>query len=112
MKLVLLKTQSYKSIYIEQVDHGKSARISRTSLLLNTGASGPAVKTGRPVMRSLTIFALFGLFFWGIRTILPASIVASSESPARRPSLLRSGPGSTTCPLVETLVVMVRQSYQ
>jgi hypothetical protein len=27
------------------------------------------------------------------------------------PSFLRTGPGRTTCPFVETLVFMVRQSY-
>jgi hypothetical protein len=33
------------------------------------------------------------------------------RSPGRMSSRRRSGPGRTTCPLVETLVCMVRQSY-
>ena len=37
--------------------------------------------------------------------------IASSGSPARMPSLRRIGPGRTICPLVETLVCMVRRSY-
>jgi len=31
-----------KSIYIKQIFHGKSVRISLTISLVNTGASGPA----------------------------------------------------------------------
>jgi hypothetical protein len=111
MKLVLLKSKRHQYIHIQQIGHGKSARISRTSLLLSTGALFPAFNTGSPVIGSLTIFALRDFLRCGISTIRPASILATSASPAQMPSFLRNGPGNTTCPLVETFVVMVRQSY-
>jgi len=58
VEFVLLESQGHKSIHIEQVGHGKSARISRTSLLVNTGACGPALRTGNQVTGSVTIFVL------------------------------------------------------
>ncbi|MFI5105864.1 MAG: hypothetical protein ACHP79_13150, partial [Terriglobales bacterium] len=79
----MLEAQRDKSVHIEQINHGKSASISRTSLLLNTGARAPALKTGRPVMGSVTILVLCGRFLNGVRTMRPASILARSGSPAR-----------------------------
>ena len=111
VKFVINKPESDQSIHIEQVDHGKFARISSTSLLLNVGAFGPALKAGHPVTGSVTSLTRWGRFLRGVSTIRPSSILASRGSPARISSLRRSGPGRTTCPLVETLVCMVRQSY-
>jgi hypothetical protein len=38
-----------QSIDVEQKDHGKFTKISSTSLLLNVGAFGPALRAGSPV---------------------------------------------------------------
>lgn len=58
MKLMLNDAQRNQSIYIEQISHGKSVRISATSLLVKMGASGPALSAGNPVMGSITISIL------------------------------------------------------
>src|ERR1700730_9050564 len=100
-----------QSIHVEQVDHGKFAKISSTSLLLNVGAFGPALKAGSPVTGSVTSLTRWGRFLRGVKTIRPSSILASRGSPGRISSRRRSGPGRTTCPFVDTLVCMVRQSY-
>lgn len=47
----------------------------------------------------------------GVNTMRPPSAFTSRVSPARRPSLRRTGPGRTTWPFVETLVSIVRQFY-
>src|ERR1700741_2462120 len=111
MELMINEAQSDQSIYIEQIDHGKFASISSTSLLLMVGAFGPALKAGSPVTGSVTIFIRCGRFLRGVSTIRPFSIFASRGSPGRISSRRRSGPGRTTCPLVDTLVCMVRRSY-
>jgi hypothetical protein len=54
MEFVINEPESDQSIYIEQIDHGKFARISSTSLLLNVGAWRPAVRAGSPVTGSVT----------------------------------------------------------
>jgi hypothetical protein len=63
-----------QSIHIQQINHGKLAKISATSLLVNGGASAPALKAGRPVMGSFTILPWWGRFLRGVNTIRPASI--------------------------------------
>src|SRR5208282_3993421 len=107
VEFVINEPKSDESIHIEQVDHGKFARISSTSLLLNVGAFGPALKAGNPVTGSVTSLTRWGRFLRGVKTIRPSSMLASKGSPARISSLRRSGPGRTTCPFVETLVCMV-----
>jgi hypothetical protein len=109
------------AFYVEQVDHGgfirqlpnqgKLARISFTSLLVNSGAFGPALRAGSPVTGSVTNFARCGRLLRGVRTIRPFSTLASRRSPARISSCRRSGPGSATFPLAKTLVCIVRTSY-
>src|SRR6202041_620828 len=99
------------SIHIQQVDHGKFAKISSTSLLLIVGAFGPALNAGSPVTGSVTSFVRWRRFLRGVSTIRPSSMLASSGSPARISRRRRSGPGRTTCPFVETLVCIVRRSY-
>ena len=54
-----------ESIHVEQVFHGKLARISSTSLLRIRGASCPALRTGRPVTGSAIILTCCGRFFRG-----------------------------------------------
>src|SRR5216684_1549846 len=111
MEFMIHEAQSDKGIHIEQIDHGKFAKISSTSLLLIVGAFGPALNAGSPVTGSVTSFVRWGRFLRGVSTIRPSSIFASSGSPVRISRRRRSGPGRTTCPFVETLVCMVRQSY-
>jgi len=111
MKLMLHYNERKQSIHIQQVFHGKSARISRTSALVSLGAFGPAVRTGNPVAGSQTIRPLRGRTFRGVRTICWPSTLASSESPGCSPSLRRILLGTTTCPFVETVVRTVRVSY-
>src|SRR5215510_7924963 len=69
MKLVLQYNQRKQSIHVQQVSHGKSARISRTSALVSLGALGPAVRTGSPVTGSRVIRAFRERTFRGVRTI-------------------------------------------
>src|ERR1700724_2410044 len=111
MEFVIDETEGDQSIHIEQIDQGKFAKISSTSLLLIVGAFGPALNAGSPVTGSVTSFVRWGCFLRGVSTIRPSSIFASNGSPGRISRRRRSGPGRTTCPLVETLVCMVRQSY-
>jgi hypothetical protein len=54
---VINEPEGDQSIPIEQVDHGKFAKISSTSLLLNVGAFGPALRAGSPVTGSVTSLA-------------------------------------------------------
>jgi hypothetical protein len=54
MEFVINKSESDQSIHIEQVGHGKLAKISSTSLLVNFGAFGPALRAGSPVRGSVT----------------------------------------------------------
>src|SRR5579863_3818452 len=111
VKLMLQNDERKETIHIQQVDHGKSASISRTAALVNLGALGPAVKTGNPVTGSRMIRALRERGFRGVRTICCPSTLASSESPGCSPSLRRILLGTTTWPFVETVVNMVRPSY-
>jgi hypothetical protein len=110
MEVMIHEAQSDQSIYIEQIDLGKFATISSTSLLLMVGAFGPALKAGSPVTGSVTIFIRCGRFLRGVSTIRRSSIFASGGSPGRISSRRRSG-RRTTCPLVDTLACMVRRSY-
>src|ERR1700687_1809108 len=57
VEFVVEEPEGDQSIHIEQVDHGKFAKISSTSLLLNVGAFGPALRAGSPVTGSVTSFA-------------------------------------------------------
>src|SRR5271169_834132 len=108
---MLEETQCHQSVYIEEIFHGNSDKISETCSLLIVAAFGPALRTGRPEIRSTTMLTLRERVLLGVNTIRPPSTLASSGSPACRPSLRRIGPGRTTCPLVESLVSTVRQSY-
>src|SRR5690348_1964254 len=89
VKFMLQYDEGKQSVHVQQVPHGKSARISRTSALLSRGASGPAVRTGNPVTRSRVIRAFRERSFRGVRTICCPSTLASSESPGCNPSLRR-----------------------
>jgi len=59
----------------------------------------------------MIVFGFRRLVRRGRKTIASPSRLTSSASPGRKPSLCRNGLGNTTCPLLETLVSMVRQSY-
>src|ERR1700735_4295752 len=89
MGFMINEAQSDQSVHIEQIDHGKFASISSTSLLLMVGAFGPALKAGSPVTGSVTIFIRCGRFLRGVNTIRPSSIFASGwpniKSAAQRP---------------------------
>jgi hypothetical protein len=111
VKFVLHETQCNQRIYVQEILHGKFDRISSTSLLVKMGASGPAVRTGSPVIESTMILGFLPRVRRGVKTMLPSSVRTSSGSPGRSPSLRRRGPGKTTWPFVEILVCMVRQSY-
>jgi hypothetical protein len=47
----------------------------------------------------------------GKRMIFPASMVASSESPGRKPSFSARSPGTTISPLLATLVRIMASYY-
>jgi hypothetical protein len=108
MEFMIENAQRNQCTHIEKEFHGKSARICCTCLWVSLGAWGPAVKTGKPVTGSLTIRARCRLPDLGVKIIRPDSTLASSESPAWRPSVRRTRTGKTTWPLVDTLVCMVR----
>ena len=111
MEFMLQESKCNKSVDVEQVLHGNSARISRTCLLVNCGASGPALRTGSPVTGSVTIFAFAKRFLRGVKMTRPLRTSVSSKSPGRRSRARRIELGSTTCPLVESFVFIVRRSY-
>src|SRR5690242_21479508 len=94
-------SQGDQGIDVEQIDHGKVLKISSTSLLLNTGASTPALRTGSPVRGSVTILPARDRLRRGVSTMRPSSILASSGSPGRIPNRRRIGPGRTTGPWEE-----------
>jgi hypothetical protein len=102
--------ESDQSVYVEQIDHGKFARISSTCLLLNVGALGAALRTGRPVTESVMSLTRCARFRCGVNTIRPFSMFASKASPGRMPRRRRSGPGRTTCPSVEIVYFKVYES--
>src|ERR1017187_1341440 len=111
VELVVDDAKRQQRTHVEKILHGKSASISSTSLLVRTGAPGPNVRAGNPVTGSITIFPLVFRFLCGVKTIRSPSALTSSESPGWSPSRRRTEMGSTTCPLVEILVTMVRRSY-
>jgi hypothetical protein len=57
VEFVVEEPEGDQSIHIEQVDHGKFAKISSTSLLINVGGFGPALRTVRPVTGSVASLA-------------------------------------------------------
>ncbi len=95
VKFMFEESERHEGIYIEQVSHGNSNRISWTCLLLNGGASTPALRTGRPVMRSTTSVAFEKRLFRGVNTTPPACTFASKESPGCKPSRRRIATAST-----------------
>src|SRR5438094_926752 len=108
---MLKESEGDEGIDVQQVGHGNSARSSRTCALVSRGAWRPTLRTGSPVTRSTRILTFRDLGRRGVSRTPPAFICTSSASPAWRPSRRRTEPGSTTWPLVESLVCMVRQSY-
>jgi aspartate kinase len=54
VKFVLEETQGDQCVHVEEISHGKLAKISSTCLLLNDGESGPGLRTGSPVEGSAT----------------------------------------------------------
>lgn len=57
VEFVIDEPEGDQSIHSEQIDHGKFAEISSTSLLLNVGAFGPALSAASPVTGSVTSLA-------------------------------------------------------
>ncbi len=111
VEFVFKEAKRDQGIHIKQVFHGNSAKISRTCLLLKCGAPTPALRTGRPVIRSTRKVTLEKRVFRGVNTTRPACTFASSESPGWRPSRRRIAPASTIWPFVESFNSMVRKSY-
>jgi hypothetical protein len=81
VEFMLEEAERHKRVYIEQVSHGNSERISCTCRLVKSGASGPPLRTGRLVIRSTTILTCCLRFFRGVNMMRPACTLASSESP-------------------------------
>jgi len=77
VKLVIDESERNQRVHIEQINHGKFAKISSTSLLVNVGASGPALKAGSPVAASVTILTRWRRLFTGVNMIRPDSMLAS-----------------------------------
>src|SRR5712692_11816691 len=96
VKFVLKETQGKQGVHVEEILHGNTERISRTSLLVRGGASHPALRTGRPVRGSREMRAFCERILRGVNTMRPLTRLASRASPARRPSLRRKGLGKTT----------------
>ncbi len=61
-------------IDVEQVSHGKSLSNSATWSLVRIGASGPALRTGMPVIGSETTRAFLWRFLRGTKTMRSSSI--------------------------------------
>ncbi len=64
MKLVRLNSKREERIDVEQIPHGKSLSSSATISLVKMGALAPALRTGIPVIGSVTIRAFLWRFLW------------------------------------------------
>ncbi len=111
MMLVGRDERCDQNIHIQEPGHGKSARSSLTWSDDSGTARGPAFRTGSPVRRSIPTTGRVGRGRIGSRTIRSASREISSDAPGRSPSFRRTAAGSTTWPLLERVVFMVRISY-
>ena len=100
-----------QNVHIQQPGHGKSAKSSLTWPDESGTARGLAFKTGSPVRRSIPNTGRVGRGRIGSRTIRSASSAISNDAPGRSPSFRRTVAGSTTWPLLERIVFMVRLSY-
>lgn len=109
--LVGLDERGDQNVHIQEPSHGKSAKSSLTWPDESGAARGPAFRTGSPVRRSIPNMGRVGRGRIGSRTIRSASKAISSDAPGRSPSFRRTAAGSTTCPLLERVVLMVRISY-
>jgi hypothetical protein len=69
VELVIDESERNQGVHNEQINHGKFAKISSTSLLVKVGASGPALKAGSPVAGSVTILTRWGRLLAGVNTI-------------------------------------------
>ncbi len=96
VKLMLKHSQRHKGVYVQQMTHGKLARISSTCSLVSVGAPGPPLKTGSPVKGSAKILGFRECVRRSINTMRSPSRLTSRASPARKPSLRRIALGSTT----------------
>jgi hypothetical protein len=99
VELVLQEAQRHERVDIQQVSHGKVARMSSTCLLVRQGASGPAVRTGRPVTGSSMMRTFRKRALLGVSTIRPPS---TSGWEARLASAVEPAPGRV--PVVEPVV--------
>jgi len=100
-----------QNIHIQQPGHGKSAKSSLTWPDESGNERGLDFRTGSPVRRSIPNTGRDGRGRIGSRTILSASRAISNDAPGKSPSFRRTVAGSTTWPLLERVVLMVRISY-
>ena len=59
MELMGFEPKCEERVDVQETPHGKSLSNSATISLVNMGASGPALRTGIPVIGSVTIRAFF-----------------------------------------------------
>jgi hypothetical protein len=100
-----------QNIHIQEPGHGKSAKSSLTCRDESGKARGLAFRTGSPVRRSIPNTGFGGRGRIGAKTIRSSSTAISKDAPGRSPSFLRTVAGSTTWPLLDSVVFMVRISY-
>ena len=108
---MLLEPEGNQCVDIEKVGHGKSWSSSATWALVNVVSDFPDDKTGIPVFASVTIRNTGDGLADLVRITRSSSIVTSNVSPGWQPRRLRTAPGNTICPLLESFVFKVRRSY-
>jgi hypothetical protein len=84
-------------------------RISFTSSLVSTGAPGPALNTGSPVIASIRTLAFRGRVLRGVSVIRLSSALMSNRSPDRSPSFRRIDAGKEMCPRDKTLILIINR---
>lgn len=98
--------RSDQNVHVQEPSHGKSAKSSLTCPDESGNARGLAFKTGSPVSRSIPNTGLGGRGRIGSKTIRSASRAISKHAPGRSPSFRRTVAGSTTWPLLESVVLI------
>ena len=105
---VRLPSTRDQKVHIEQMTHASSSRSALTVSVVIGGTPGAETRTGRPNLPRVSLAPRGDL---RSRTNLCPSSVISTLSPGRRFRALRNRVGMTSCPLVESVDVLIPMSY-
>ena len=111
VKNMLFVPERDQRVDVEKVFHGKSASISLTRSLVSFGMFPLASRTENPLQGSFTILPFERTGAMGSKTIARFSLRTEKTVPVESPRDRRRAALRTTCPLDDSIVVMVRLSY-